>query len=98
MHIHKLKIGTYRFPICVHICGVVRAIVHRLQGSKIKLTHKNKSLLFSKPISLFKGMEKSEAKEGRELPKGDVLFSPSLLNLHETKDAKHGSSNCGKSQ
>lgn len=41
-------------------------------------------------------MEKSEAKERWELSKGDVLLSPSLLDFHETEDAKHRSGNRGK--
>lgn len=46
----------------------------------------------------FKGMEKSEAKERRELSEGDVLLSSPLLDVHEAEDAKHRSGNCGKSK
>lgn len=43
-------------------------------------------------------MEKSEAEERWELPKGDVLLGPPLLDFHETEDAKHRSGHCGKPQ
>lgn len=43
-------------------------------------------------------MEKSEAKERRELSEGDVLLSSPLLDVHEAEDAKHRSGNCGKSK
>lgn len=45
---------------------------------------------------LFKGVEKFEAKERWKLPKGDVLFSPSLLDFHETENAKYWSGNSRK--
>lgn len=41
-------------------------------------------------------MEESEAEERWELSKGDVLLSSPLFDIHEAKDAKHRSGNCGK--
>lgn len=57
-------------------------------------------LMLSKCVMFFffKGMEKSEAKERRELSEGDVLLSSPLLDVHEAEDAKHRSGNCGKSK
>lgn len=43
-------------------------------------------------------MEKSEAEKRWELPEGDVLLSPPLLDFHETEDAKYRSGHCGKPQ
>lgn len=47
---------------------------------------------------LFKGVEKSEAKEGWELSKGDVLLGSSLLDFHETENAKYWSGDSRKPQ
>lgn len=49
-------------------------------------------------IACFEGMEKFETKERWKLPKSDVLLGTSLLDFHETEDAKHRSGNCRKSK
>lgn len=49
-------------------------------------------------IVCFEGMEKSETKEGWELPKSDVLLGASLPDVHEAEDAKYRSGNRGKSK
>lgn len=47
---------------------------------------------------LYPGVEEPEAEAWWELPEDHVLSGPPLLNLHETKDAKHRPGHGGKSQ
>lgn len=46
----------------------------------------------------FKGVEKLETKERRELPEGDVLSGASLPDVHATEDAEHRPGDRGESQ
>lgn len=43
-------------------------------------------------------MEKSETKEGRELPEGDVLPGAPLPDVHAAEDAEHGPGHRGEPQ
>lgn len=49
-------------------------------------------------IACFKGVEKLETEERRELPESDVLPSASLLDIYETEDAEYRPGNRGESQ